>query len=264
LENKIIIDTHCHAGINWFEPIEILILQMEMNNVNNAILIQHAGVYDNSYLVNSLRKYPGKFKACGMINPDDPNPIKTLLKLKEEGISGIRLNSNINFSKISQNDFIQICGEYGIVISYQGNLNFFSSDYFRLLIRNNPKTKIVIEHLAGIGYKYPAEFQDFKNAIKSLQMENVYIKIPGLGEIVKRPEYLTSKFHFEIIPPLIDTIYKTYGSEKMMWGSDFPPCSNREGYKNTLLGIMNYPIFKTSIEVDNIMGKTAEKVWGFN
>ena len=67
-------------------------------------------------------------------------------------------------------------------------------------------------------------------------MENVYIKIPGLGEIVKRPELLSSKFYFEIIPPLIDTIYETYGSEKMMWGSDFPPCSNREGYKNHFIG----------------------------
>ena len=79
MENKIIIDTHCHAGINWFEPIEILILQMEMNNVNKAILIQHAGVYDNSYLVNSLHKYPGKFKACGMINPDDPKIIAVFI-----------------------------------------------------------------------------------------------------------------------------------------------------------------------------------------
>ena len=36
-----IIDTHCHAGINWFEPLEMLLAQMELNNVQRAALIQH-------------------------------------------------------------------------------------------------------------------------------------------------------------------------------------------------------------------------------
>ena len=26
----------------------------------------------------------------------------------------------------------------------------------------------------------------------------------------------------------------SFGSDHMMWGSDFPPVSNREGYKNAL------------------------------
>ena len=38
-----IIDTHCHAGINWFEPVENLIFQMDNNSVNKAVLIQHKG-----------------------------------------------------------------------------------------------------------------------------------------------------------------------------------------------------------------------------
>ena len=36
-----IVDTHTHAGINWFEPVELLIHQMNLNDVEKAVLIQH-------------------------------------------------------------------------------------------------------------------------------------------------------------------------------------------------------------------------------
>ena len=37
----IIVDTHTHAGTNWFEPVEMLIHQMNLNNVEKCILVQH-------------------------------------------------------------------------------------------------------------------------------------------------------------------------------------------------------------------------------
>jgi hypothetical protein len=49
-----IVDTHCHAGINWFEPVEMLLHQMNMNGVQSAVLIQHGGNYDNQYLLECV------------------------------------------------------------------------------------------------------------------------------------------------------------------------------------------------------------------
>ena len=45
-----IIDTHCHAGKNWFLPIESLEFEMNQAGVDAAVLIQHGGTYDNDYL----------------------------------------------------------------------------------------------------------------------------------------------------------------------------------------------------------------------
>ena len=33
---------------------------------------------------------------------------------------------------------------------------------------------------------------------------------------------------------IVDMTLELFGSEKLMWGSDFPPVSNREGYTNAL------------------------------
>ena len=39
----VIVDTHCHATPYWYEPVEILVKQMELNGVDRAVLIQIIG-----------------------------------------------------------------------------------------------------------------------------------------------------------------------------------------------------------------------------
>ena len=55
-----IIDTHCHAGLNWFEPIENLIFQMDKNFIDKAVLIQHKGS-TNNYLYECFNRFSNKF-----------------------------------------------------------------------------------------------------------------------------------------------------------------------------------------------------------
>ncbi|MBI1928834.1 amidohydrolase, partial [Candidatus Poribacteria bacterium] len=50
----IIVDTHCHAGLDKYEPIESLLYQMGQAGVDKAILIQHQGNTNNSYHVECL------------------------------------------------------------------------------------------------------------------------------------------------------------------------------------------------------------------
>jgi L-fuconolactonase len=79
----------------------------------------------------------------------------------------------------------------------------------------------------------------FKNILNLSGYKNVYIKIPGLGELTSRPNLLNN--HYPFIKDRFDIIRTTmdfFTSKRMMWGSDFPPVSNREGYRNSLKGIL--------------------------
>ena len=40
----IIVDTHTHAGPNWFEPVEMLVQQMHLNGVDKAVLFSMVGL----------------------------------------------------------------------------------------------------------------------------------------------------------------------------------------------------------------------------
>ena len=46
-----------------------------------------------------------------------------------------------------------------------------------------------------------------------------------------------------------------------MWGSDFPPVSNREGYKNALNWIKESKSFSKK-EKDDLFNKVPQKVFG--
>ena len=265
-----IIDTHCHAGLNWFEPVESLIFQMDNNGVDGAILIQHGGTYDNEYLFQVSQKFSNRFKVVCLVDPSVDNPIKILENLVEKGAAGVRMSPNSRFENLDVNDFWSICGKMGLAISVIGSLEDFASTNFKKIIDRNPRTKIVLEHLGGFS-NYTVQkgklmsFHDLINQYKRVleygSRDNVYMKIPGLGEIEPRPGILSPSFTLIDSRRIIDMTLELFGSEKLMWGSDFPPVSNREGYRNALNWIKESISFSEK-EKDDLFNKVPQKVFG--
>jgi len=49
----------------------------------------------------------------------------------------------------------------------------------------------------------------------------------------------------------------------LMWGSDFPPSANREGYRNALRFPMELIDYPSTESRDMVFGGTAAKLWEF-
>ncbi|MBN4064141.1 amidohydrolase [Dehalococcoides mccartyi] len=258
-----IIDTHCHAGQNWFLPIESLEFEMNRAGVDAAVLIQHGGTYDNDYLFTEAAKRGDRFKVVVLVDPADPDPLGTLEKLAEQGAAGVRIAPDGEFNALSgATDLWRKAGDLGLVVSSLGDDKRFASDRFKKIIDDCPETQIVIEHLAGVGITDPP-YTDYESALECAQRPNTTIKVPGLGEITTRPPRLLPEFRFDNIPPLFEMAYEAFGANRMMWGSDYPPSAGREGYGNTLEGVKNHPAFAKGDDLDWVLGKTAARVWGF-
>ena len=71
----VIVDTHCHVSPHWYEPVETLLHQMNSNGVDKAVLIQlgQVRIYDNSYLIECIRRFPGRFAAVGVVDTNTPD-----------------------------------------------------------------------------------------------------------------------------------------------------------------------------------------------
>ncbi|MDP7161804.1 MAG: amidohydrolase family protein [Dehalococcoidia bacterium] len=259
-----IIDTHCHAGQNWFLPIESLEFEMNQVGVDAAVLIQHGGTYNNDYLFEEAAKRGDRFKVVVMVDPTDPDPLGTLEKLAGQGAAGVRIAPDGAFDALSDvTDIWRRAGELGLAISSLGNAKQFSAPTFKKIIDDCPDTQIVIEHLAGVGITDPP-YTDYESALKCAQRPNITLKVPGLGEITRRPPILLPDFRFDNIPPLFEMAHEAFGADRMMWGSDYPPSAGREGYGNALEGVRNHPAFAMGDDVDWVLGGTAARVWGFD
>ena len=122
---------------------------------------------------------------------------------------------------------------------------------------------MVLEHLVGARREAAAPYETFAKALRLGELPNTYVKVPGLGEISKRPSVLRRQFRFDETPPFIEMVYEAFGPRRMMWGSDYPPVSNREGYRNALNGVMEHPALRNDEDRDWVMGKTALSVFEF-
>ena len=260
----LIVDTHCHAGENWFEPIEVLEFQMGRNGVDKAVLIQHGGTYDNGYLFDEAAKRGDRFKVVVLVDPDSEDPLGDLSRLAEQGAAGVRLAPDATFVNAGEFEIWQKAEELGLVVSCQGDPARFASDEFARVMDSCPDTQVVIEHLAGIAAAKSPWEEDYERALRLAGRANTTIKVPGLGEIAKRPARLSPEFRFDDVPPVFEMAKDAFGVERMMWGSDFPPAAGREGYGNTLRGVMEHPAFAGEGELEWAMGKCAARVWGWH
>jgi L-fuconolactonase len=259
----LIVDTHCHAGLNWFEPVEMLVRQMELNGVEKATLVQHRGTYDNSYLIECAKKHPGKFAVVAIVDVSKADAGKALEGWARKGAVGVRLNAGDRSRGKDPLAIWKKASELGLAVSVPGQPEQFASREFEEVVASLPSLPIVIEHLAGVrpGEKEP--YTTYKKALLLSKYPNTYIKVGGLGEISERPPVLRPEFRFDYTPPLVDMALEAFGPRRVMWGSDYPPVSNREGYGNALSGIRDYAALKSGADREWVMGRTAMEVWRF-
>ena len=256
------IDTHCHALPYWFEPVEILLDQMARNDVDKAVLIQINGMYDNSYLIECMRRFPGRFSVVALVDTDNLDAPQRLAEWVEQGVEGIRLRA---VARSPGSDHLAIwrkAAELGILVSCAGSADEFASPEFENLVKELPGLKIVIEHLGGGGRDTPP-YDTYRRVLALAQYPNTFMKVPGLGEICPRPSPFIHPMPFTEIPPLIEMAIDAFGANRLMWGSDFPPVANREGYHNALKMPKDHVKFKSEADKEWVFGETAATLWKF-
>jgi L-fuconolactonase len=228
----VIVDSHCHASELFFEPVELLVHQMQRNGVQHAILIQIGGQYDNSYQEECIRQFPGKLSSVVLVDVNGDNAPAALEQCVERGAVGVRLRMDDPEVVWRQ------AAKLSIAVSAQAGAAAFASEKFTRLVEELPDMPIVMEHYAGlhrIGDGTSGGDEVVSKVLGLARYPNVYIKVHGLGEFAQRAVPMKPDFPFvRPVPDVLDRVAAAFGPDKMMWGSDYPPCSMREGYRNAL------------------------------
>lgn len=251
----IIVDTHCHAGMTKYEPVESLLRHMETSGVDQAVLIQYMGNTDNEYLADCLARFPGKL-AAAMIVPEEDDGT-AVRRWVESGIQGIRLRVNSRAAAADPLAQWRAASQAGLVVSAPCRPEWLLSAEFLEVIDTFPDLCIVIEHLGGMGTDAEAPYDEFRRALERVSPRpNLSMKLPGFGEFCPVP------LPFDPIPPLARMALDAFGPKRMMWGSDYPPVSTREGYDNSLRLPLEYFSDLSEDDRASIFGATAQAVWG--
>jgi L-fuconolactonase len=259
----LIVDSHCHALPHWFEPVEVLLHQMNANAVEKATLVQVRGQFDNRYLVECVRRFPARFRAVVIVDTDKPDAPETLTHWVGEGAVGLRLEPTVRSPGSDPLAIWRKAAELGIPVSAFGSPDEFTSREFEQVLTEVPNLPVIIEHLGRIGRDEAAPYPRFRKILALARYPNTYIKVHGLGEICPRPIPFPQPMRFANIPPFMEMAYEAFGATRMMWGSDFPPVAGREGYRNALQWPMEHIPFRDDADKEWIFGRTALSLFRF-
>jgi L-fuconolactonase len=261
----VVVDTHCHASPYWYEPVETLLDQMNRHGVDKATLIQIGGEFDNAYLMECVRRFPGRFSAVALVDTSRPDATERLKEWVSQGVEGIRLRPTERSPGRDPLAIWRVAAELGMVVSAQGsNADEFSSPQFEDVIKDLPNLNIIIEHLGGGGQDTKPPHNRYRKVLALAKYPNTFMKVPGFGELCPRPMPLRKPFPFENVPPLIEMAMEAFGPRRLMWGSNFPPVAGRgEGYRNSLRFPMERLQFKSQEDKEWLFGKTATTLFRF-
>jgi len=259
-----IVDSHCHVSPIWYEPVETLLAQMDRNGVAQAVLIQLLGQFHNDYQQACLLRYPGRFASVVAIDVGRPDAVETLARLAADGASGVRLRPAARSAGPDPLAIWRAAESAGLAVSCVGNSETFASSDFYEIASRFTDLPIVLEHLGGTSQADASEkaIAERRRVFELAALPNVYLKLPGLGELAPRAAQLPASARpLADASNLIDAALDLFGPDRIMWGSDFPPVAAREGYANALGWVREELTGLPVAARADIFGNTARRVF---
>jgi L-fuconolactonase len=235
--------------------VESLLFEMDRNGVERAILIQIAGEYDNRYQRACAHDHADRLASVVHLDATIGTAPAALEREASEGAVGVRLGAGVRSPGGDPLAIWRTAERLGLAVScYRSGTDPALVEEIAGAL---PGLRIVLEHFTG-----RAEDQHRARLADLARFPNVFVKVTGLGEFAQRARPVRHPFPFdEPIPTNLEQTHRVFGAHRMMWGSDYPPVANREGYANALALCRAQLTGKTSAEQDLIFGGTARNVF---
>lgn len=252
-------------------PIEVLMGYGEQLGFEKAVLLQTPCYGEQyAYINDILKKYPGRFVTVGIPNPQikEQYLADAKLCLGDYGYKGLKFEApDIPFDMTAkENAFV-----YEEIMKYDAYFMMdmgwgrgphdYPIDDMLEIARRYPELKIILPHL-GISHLWdPAEHKNYDCLKKTLSIlernQNVWFDLSGLPIIVGEFD----EYPYPTITNTLKVVKECGAIDRLMWGTDMPTVLKACTYKQHLDIVTKHCEFLTDDELENILGKTAQKVW---
>jgi L-fuconolactonase len=127
------------------------------------------------------------------------------------------------------------------------------------IVKEFPEQKFVIDHLAK-PYIKDGRIEEWKKDMEAIgSFENVYCKISGMVTEADWKNWKAKDFF-----PYLDVVVKSFGTNRIMYGSDWPVCLVAASYEQVLNIVREYFSSFSKNEQDLFFGGNAVKFYNIN
>jgi len=237
---------------------EMLIELMKKNGVEKTVIIQVIHYrWDNSFLADTLKKYPQYFQGVARVNPEDPAAPDTLSSLVKQGFKGVRISPAAN----ATGDWIRgplmpplwkRCSDLKSVMTVLCPVARIPD--VEKLVEKHPDMTVVIDHMADSPIGQP---QELEKLLALRRYPKVFVKISHTWSLSKQP------YPWKDTWEQVKRLHQGFGPQRLMWGTDWPVCLGHATYEQTLGVVRDEMDFLNDDDKSWILSKSIERVWPF-
>jgi L-fuconolactonase len=251
-------------------PVELLLQMMGENVVEKAVLVPLSP--HDEYVAESLRRFPGRFAGVAVFDPAVSDPLADYRRRVEtSGFQGLRM---FRLGDPSQSpESLPVFPLLAWMAEHRHKLWYYPSpDELPLMARTLdllPGLDVMMNHLGFCQQGFARDEQGrpridttippstLPTVVSLSRFEGVCVMFSG--------EYAFSReaFPYRDLTAVVDSIYRAFGANRMMWASDFPFVLEAPGYAPQLSLVDHYLPGLTAEERAAIMGGTALRLFAF-
>jgi L-fuconolactonase len=246
------VDAYAHCGREKYLPVEALEAVMSEGGVECAVLCQHLGQFDNSYIASLLESRPGRFAGVALVDHRADRWGESVAEVGRLGFRGLRITSDALRERPMLPHAAASAGLTLVVYAPEGVGAIAES--LRALALAHPRAAFVISHLGnpmvedGV-LRYGDELVDLAD------LPNVKVLVSGLA--------MFCPFPYTPLDHLVTEVVEAFGPERVMWGSNFPVCGAAVvDYLRELYLVRSAERWEISAEAAAAMSDTtARRLW---
>jgi len=271
----LIIDTHLHVWSSDYDrypvsdgkpsgedgSVEFLNGKMDEAGVDRAVIVQPRHyLFDNSYVADTLKRYPGRFAAVGLVDQFERGAADGLEALvKEHGFSGLRIHLTrpehpSMWAGPDQDAIWNKASELGVGFISHGPSHLYPD--IEPIIARHPDVPIALDHNGGAPRIEEPPFPKLQHVLDLAKYPNVYVKLTPHKEQLPFP-YRDTHGCFK-------RIYDAFGPQRLMWGSNFPGVMRETGYAPSVEMFRDHIEWLTDDDKEWLFEKTAASIYSFN
>ncbi len=201
------------------------IVVLDAHKVSHGLLVQPSGYgYDNRAILDAMARYPGRFKAIAVIDPETPET--ELRHLAEAGVVGVRFN----LQSYRADELSGTAAE-----RFLGRLK--SLGWFAQVFADDAQWADAAPKLAKSHVKVLVDHFGMREAAKGVSQPG-FQAVLALGRAGDAWVKLSAPFRiashengFADLDPVAEALLAAFGIEGCVWGSDWPFINFPSGFR---------------------------------